>query len=640
MKWFALFRTLVHDQPTLTQTEKMAHLQAAVTGLAQRTIGGMLYRGELYDEAVRVLKDRFGRDDDIIHSNLDSIFSCPSPTHLDPVSLEKFHAAVHCAVAVFQSLGHDGDLNSFENLRRVVQKLPQELQEDWGEYIIDLQRRPSLIDFDVWLQKKVRVALNYAAVSPQYKRTGKESKPKPVPKAAQRTALATEAKTTPDPCVCCEERHELTVCPTFLQKTVDERAHVIATSGCCFYCMKKGHGVRKCFKARSCGIQDCRMRHHKLLHGSRRVGKTQEASVSEGRRVVASACLHDGQRKTLLQVVPVTIVGPHQSVEVCALLDPGSQTTLVCERVMKDLGLQGVEQNLRLQNVEGCGPQRKSKKTQLELCATSGSCTRILVVPEAFTVRGINVAVPHVEMKPDWKHVQGLPIHDCAGKKVELLIGANVIEAVLQLEIRTGNPGDPVAIRTAFGWTLTGSVSELVPGHVRSVMFVHHMTEESSLCAKLQDWWDTESFGCRYEGRASRSQEDARAEEMLERTRKTPDGRYEVELLWKKDQPKMPDNMRMAERRLQSLEKSLSRDPAKAEAYEEALMGYVAKGHARKVSPTELSQPSQKRWMLPHHAVSNPNKSKIRVVLTQLLGLEEHLSTTPSLPAQICFRTW
>ena len=56
VNWFALFRTLVHEQPKLTPTEKMAHLQAAVSGLAQTTIEGMLYRGELYEEAVNVLK--------------------------------------------------------------------------------------------------------------------------------------------------------------------------------------------------------------------------------------------------------------------------------------------------------------------------------------------------------------------------------------------------------------------------------------------------------------------------------------------------------------------------------------------------------------------------------------------------------
>ena len=98
----------------------------------------------------------------------------------------------------------------------------------------------------------------------------------------------------------------------------------------------------------------------------------------------------------------------------------------------------------------------------------------------------------------------------------------------------------------------------------------------------------------------------------------------------------MPDNRRMAERRLLSLEKSLSRDPRKAEAYEEALMGYVAKGHARKVSPAEMSQPTQKRWFLPHHAVTNPNKAKIRVVFDAAArfggtSLNESLLTGPDL---------
>ena len=133
-------------------------------------------------------------------------------------------------------------------------------------------------------------------------------------------------------------------------------------------------------------------------------------------RVVAASAVGTG-RKTLLQVVPVTVLGPHKSLEVCALLDPGSQTTLVCERVLEDLGLQGVEQNLRLQNVEGSGPLQKSKKTQLELCATSGSCTRVLV-PEAFSVKDINVTIPQVQQQANWRHLQGLPLHDTRGGRL------------------------------------------------------------------------------------------------------------------------------------------------------------------------------------------------------------------------------
>ena len=60
--------------------------------------------------------------------------------------------------------------------------------------------------------------------------------------------------------------------------------------------------------------------------------------------------------------------------------------------------------------------------------------------------------------------------------------------------------------------------------------------------------------------------------------------RYEVGLMWKSDAVDLPENYKMAHRRLQSLERSLDPDPKKAAAYTETLMGYVARGHARKVT--------------------------------------------------------
>ncbi|XP_043229563.1 uncharacterized protein LOC122385388 isoform X1 [Amphibalanus amphitrite] len=649
VNWFALFRTLVHDQPALTPTEKMAHLQAAVTGLAQRTIGGMLYRGELYEEAVRVLKDRFGRDDDIIHSNLDSIFSCPAPSHLDPASLEQFQATVHCAVVVFQSLGHDGDLYSYENLRRVVEKLPTELKREWGEHVLNLEpEKPSLLHLDSWLCRQVRIALNFAAVSQQHGGRSAEKKREAKTQGAsgehalQRTALATEAQNRAGKtCICCEAAHDVTVCPAFLSKSVDERAAFVASSGACFFCLKTGHAVRKCRFARRCGIEGCEMRHHLVLHGSRRVGLGTEASRSvpssepDGQRVVAASSLPVEQVTTLLQVVEVTVVGQNgKTRKVCALLDPGSQTSLVAEDVVEELGLQGERQTLRLRNVEGNGSQQRTRRLQLNLL-TEGEEVYSVSVPEAFSVKEINLTVPHYPAK-QWRHVHDLKLPDCRGRKVELLLGANVIEAVLQLEVRTGSPGDPVAIRTVFGWTLTGSVAGLVPGQMRDVMLIHHSSEESQLCAAISDWWTTESFGSMFEGQASYSQKDTRAQTMLDSTTKLQDGRYEVGLLWKQEDTKMPDNRKMAERRLESLERSLSRDPTRAAAYEEALMGYVAKNHARKVSSEELLKNRDKRWLLPHHAVVSANKTKVRVVFdaaAQFSGvsLNDVLLTGPDL---------
>ena len=73
-RWYSLFKSLVDEQP-LSNDENMAHLQNAVTRLARHTIGGMLFDGNLYLDAIAALNDRFGRDEDIVYANLSSVFS-------------------------------------------------------------------------------------------------------------------------------------------------------------------------------------------------------------------------------------------------------------------------------------------------------------------------------------------------------------------------------------------------------------------------------------------------------------------------------------------------------------------------------------------------------------------------------------
>ena len=127
-RWVGLFRALVHDQPSLSDAERMAHLQAAVTGQAQQAISGMLYDGNLYQHALKTLQDRFGQSQDVIREHLSRIFSAESPREDDAASLETFQAVLHCAVTLMRAQGYDADLYSTENLRRTLIKLPQYLR--------------------------------------------------------------------------------------------------------------------------------------------------------------------------------------------------------------------------------------------------------------------------------------------------------------------------------------------------------------------------------------------------------------------------------------------------------------------------------------------------------------------------------
>jgi hypothetical protein len=113
------------------------------------------------------------------------------------------------------------------------------------------------------------------------------------------------------------------------------------------------------------------------------------------------------------------------------------------------------------------------------------------------------------------------------------------------------------------------------------------------------------------------SVEDKRALQIISETTRFVDGHYEVGLPWKNAEPKLPDNRRMAEKRLEMLKRKLLK-PENADLalkYRDTMQGYIDKGYARKLTEDEVKADSQVRWYLPHHPVTNPNKpGKVRIV--------------------------
>ena len=618
-RWNVLFTTMVHNQD-MSNSEKMVHLQNATTGAARAIIGGMVCDGSSYEDARQALEERFGRECDVVQATLRTAFTCPAPRVNDSKSLERFHGAVHGLTTTLKTMGYEGDLNSVENLRRLASKLPMDLRRAWAEHSLKIERT-NLIHFDEWLGEQVRVLLNFEAIA---------ATPASYQKRTTGMFMTTATTRGRHCCVICNGDHGLWLCNQFKMKTVDERAQVVAANRLCFSCLRPNHQSRNCKTARMCGIDDCHLKHSQLLHGSKRVRRPVPPSVPVAGAVGSSvneatiASVRKDTRdcsSTLLQVVPVRVHGSGgRFKETLALLDPGAQTSLCSVSLLEELQVDGEIRPLRLNSVESEGLERMSRRVQLELSplAVTEDASKKICIPEAYSVDRVNVRVPVMKKKElqKMKHLQGLDIPDLCGE-VQLLLGANVLEAVLQREARVGRPGEPVAIRTAFGWSLTGSLAGVVPEHHREVMFVSKSSprqSEEDLSSMLQDWWSTESFGTKPTDNCALALEDERAMEILKTTTRRREGRYEVGLLWQEAEVCMPDNYGMAYSRLESLERSLKRNPEKAAAYSEVLEGYVQQGYARKLTPQESQVKEHKRWILPHHAVLHPEKQKPRVV--------------------------
>ena len=342
-RWVGLFRALIHEQPSLSDSERMAHLQASVTGTAQQAIAGMLFDGNLYRKALKTMQDRFDQSGDIIRAHLGGIFSAEPPLEDDAASLESFQATVHCAVTIMQSQGYDADLSSTENLRRAVAKLPSYHRRLWAEFTRKLHPQdPSLLDLDTWLQEQVKVAVLCAGISaPGPKKTGDRSR-----ESVRRSSHATGVSPLPVPekvaCLKCGGDHALSRCDKFKALKIEERMEFVFNKGLCLSCLTRGHMILDCPRIGTCGQNGCRRRHNRLLHGG--VIRKREQSVvvhstaaaaaaadknvtgtnwaageqmqtpgrqdggEETRVVTASACA--GQKTgAILQVVPVTVYG-------------------------------------------------------------------------------------------------------------------------------------------------------------------------------------------------------------------------------------------------------------------------------------------------------------------------------------------
>ena len=111
------------------------------------------------------------------------------------------------------------------------------------------------------------------------------------------------------------------------------------------------------------------------------------------------------------------------------------------------------------------------------------------------------------------------------------------------------------------------------------------------------------------------SKDEKRALEILEQTKTKKQGKYEVGILWKDDNPSLPNNRALAIARMINMEQKFKQDPNVHEMYTTTINDYVKQGRAVKVTSEKSERSSSIIHYLLHHGVRNINKpGSVRVV--------------------------
>ena len=91
-------------------------------------------------------------------------------------------------------------------------------------------------------------------------------------------------------------------------------------------------------------------------------------------------------------------------------------------------------------------------------------------------------------------------------------------------------------------------------------------------------------------------------------------GHYVVAIPWRNERPSLPNNRPLAEKRLESTERKLEKNPEIAEAYQKVIEEYLEKNYIRRVSLDEPTPSTE--WLLPHFPVVRADRTttKTRIV--------------------------
>ena len=392
---------------------------------------------------------------------------------------------------------------------------------------------------------------------------------------------------------------------------------------------------KNCPEKTGCTEKDCTrpQDHHSLLHVSTKNeiedvrANAEPSSPAVPNLSVNNATTENNRRSfVLLKVVPLRVTAENgRTLTTYGMLDSAAVSSMITSNIAEKLGLQGVPEKVSISTVTQRDQNLELSKVKFQISSVSQGSPSFPVY-HALTVKGLNVSDRYCPSQLDlspWSHLSGLQLPNAAVdvNEVFVLVGQDVLQVHIVLDYCWGDKpqSQPYGMKTPFGWCVAGPTSgkEYENKPAELAVFEFDWAEDKrdmELHEQVERFWALESRGFSNDGDTSNSLEDERALEILKRTTELKDGRYEVGLLWRNDNPELPNNRVQAEKRLQQLKRRFQRNPEFAAQYKTVMNDYIVKGYAVKLSKEEAARTSSHTWYLPHHGVINPNKSKVRVV--------------------------
>ncbi|XP_068691615.1 uncharacterized protein [Montipora foliosa] len=236
-----------------------------------------------YQTALALLQDRFGHPFKIAVAHLNQITHGPPVKPYDQKGLLAFADQLRDCQNALESIGYLNEINSADNLRRIVDRPPFHLKTKWLEIADSIQQtgqRPRIHHISQFVTTKARVANNpvFGGALTNDKEKG-NPRNKSLNPGAKMTTYATQgrfrAPVSPSAqvegvkvdrrlsykfginaslkrCLVCHGMHQLWNCEQFKNKSYSDRIRIVRDARLCENCFKIGHMVKGCMQRSGC----------------------------------------------------------------------------------------------------------------------------------------------------------------------------------------------------------------------------------------------------------------------------------------------------------------------------------------------------------------------------------------------------
>ena len=211
---------------------------------------------------------------------LKSVLDLPEVTNENRAGLRAFHQQLKFVITWLNSMGDTFAINSIENATKAITKLLRYLRSKFYRDFKDAKlnnQSLNLTKFEIWLGNKVAELFNPISAIIEHQEKRKRDFRKDSHRLERdsrnpyRTFLAlAEGTSNYQPnilrCWLCSKDHKIAECNQFVTLTVDERLRLEKKTKLCFNCLSNSHMIHNCKSKVFCKVDNCKKRHHTLLH--------------------------------------------------------------------------------------------------------------------------------------------------------------------------------------------------------------------------------------------------------------------------------------------------------------------------------------------------------------------------------------